>query len=73
MLVSQWRIGVRTLDKKWINNVMMDKFEIWMPNPMFNIPFSSGEMIVQSHDFMSLFHQTVHEMRTHKPRPSGHL
>ena len=59
-----------TFNVKWIDNVMIDQFEVFVANPMLDITFATGEEVVSDDHFMALQHQSIDQVRTHKTRCS---
>ena len=48
------------------DNVVSNEFKMAMTEPMFNIPFISGKEVVQSNNFVTLQHQSIHQMGSHE-------
>uniref|UniRef100_A0A915JNP4 Uncharacterized protein n=1 Tax=Romanomermis culicivorax TaxID=13658 RepID=A0A915JNP4_ROMCU len=44
--VEKYKKETLTFDVKWIDNIMIYEFEIWMTYPMFYVFFSASKMIV---------------------------
>ena len=53
---------------KWLDDIMMNQFEIVVSNPMFDITFSTGEEVIGDNHFMTLKHQSIDQMRTNEAR-----
>lgn len=66
-------VNLIDFDKQWIDNVMMNQFEILMTKPMFYIAFSASKEIISNNDLMALHHQIVDQMGSNEASTASYL
>lgn len=60
--VMRWRGWTRQMvnfidfDEQWIDDIMVNEFEVFMTQPMLDISFTASEKIIRNDDFMPLHH-----------------
>ena len=57
-------IDLIDFDEEWMNDIMMNQFEVLVSDPMFDVAFSTGEKIIRDDHFVALEHQPIDQMRT---------
>ena len=64
-------INLVDFDVKRLHDIVVDQLEILMRQPVLHISFSSCKEIINDDDFMSLDHQFVDQMGSHKASTSS--
>ncbi|KAM0954390.1 hypothetical protein DsansV1_C01g0010531 [Dioscorea sansibarensis] len=64
-------IDLIDLEKQWLDNVMADQLEVRVSEVMHNVLLPPREEVINNDDAITSRHQPIHEMATHKPRPTG--
>lgn len=62
-----------TFNEQGIDNVVIQKLEIFMSNPVFDISLSTSKEIVGNSHLVPLKHQLVNKMRSNKTSPASYL
>lgn len=52
---------------------MVDQLEVLVANPVLHIPFAASEEIIHNGQFMTIHHQFISEVGTHKSSPTCDL
>lgn len=60
-------------DEQRIDDIMVNKFEVLMAEPVFYIAFPSGKKIIGNDDLMALHHQVVSQVRSNETSSSSYL
>lgn len=66
-------INFVNFNEQWIDNVMMNEFEILVTEPVFHIAFSTSKKIIGNYDLVALHHQIVSQMRANETSPTSNL
>lgn len=56
-----------------IHNIVMNQFEVFVSQPVLNIPFATCEKVISHNDFVALHHQIVHQMGANESRSTCYL
>ena len=54
------------LEQQRVNDVVAYKFKVGVANPVVDVGFGAGEVIVKADDVVTKHHEAVHQMRAHK-------
>lgn len=61
------------LDVQWVYDVVVDKLKVLMTHPLLHVALPPREKVVGHRDLVTLQHQTVHEVRSHKSCSTRYL
>lgn len=56
---------------EWGCNIVTEEFEAGMKSPTFEVVLLACEKRIDNHNFMSIFHKSVDEMRPNEASASG--
>lgn len=59
-------INLIDFDVERLHDIVVDKFKIFVCQPVLDVPLSSREEIVDNDEFMALDHELVDKMRTYE-------
>ena len=54
--------GRSTFDVQWIDDIMIDQFEILVTDPMFDVAFSTRKKVISNDHLVPLEHQSIDQM-----------
>lgn len=61
--VNGWKLSpslpMLTFHKEWIYDIMMHQLEIRMADPMFDVSLSTGIVVIQDDNFVTVFHKAI--------------
>ena len=62
-----------TFDVQWLHHVVVDQLKVLVADPMLHVPLPAGEEVVHHSHFMTIHHEFVCEVGTHKACAPGYL
>lgn len=60
------------LELDWLCDVMADQFKTWMVDPLSNVGFAAGEVVIKANHLLTRLHQPINKVGAKKARPAGY-